>query len=155
MENKEIEGIIERISTDYQIQKGTVTKYYEMLKAYPIFYDEDAEMCLELLCQERSTAEHLFQVYVTECLKNGVHVDPRNSDVDTVQQSVEKVIKEVYSEYFEEMRRYNGSSLVEDLGQYDVMEREEVRDEALLKYWYDMEDIREKGKEKEKQKKRK
>jgi len=155
MTEEELNNIIDIIADEYESRRQTIINYYLLLKQYPMFKEEDLEECLELLCQKRSTAESSWQIYVAKCIQRREKIDPKTSGIDTIQQSAEKVLREVYPDYFEEMARHRALSIVEDLGEYDVMERDEVAEEAFWKYALDIEDMREKDREKNKKEKEK
>ncbi len=136
-----IEEIIAVLSADYGVRPNTLRKYYEMLKEYPIFQEEDAMECLSIICEERipivTIAEEKFISDVT-----GLPTQKFRIRYKLIKDIIENTLRDVYPEYGDEVEKIAMSPIMYDEAEYDVMERDDQLDYLIDKYYDEADDIR-------------
>ena len=141
MLKEELDAIAERLSEEYEFQPSTIHRYYRLLNTYPVFYDDHAEECLELLCQERNSAELKYGKYLIEHKKNPEGAKEIRYDIDSLDSSIKKVLKIVYPDYYDQESIIFNTPRIYDANEYDIMEREELEFGMLNEYYNEIESM--------------
>lgn len=136
-----IEEIIENLAEEYGTRPQTLRNYYEILKEYPMFNDEDAMECLSIICAERiRTVVRTDDKFISDV--TGLPVQKFKARTKSIKEIINDALLEVYPEYYDAEERFSISSVMYDETEYDVMEREDQLENMVSQYYDEADDIR-------------
>jgi len=141
MSEEELNNIVDRLAEEYEFKKSTIRRYYRLFKKYPMFCDEDAEVCLELLCQSRNEAEATYRAYLAKCKTKSEADSEISYNVDSLTSSMAKILLEVYPDYYYTEDKDFIKSIIYDENEYDIMERDEYVEDVRDVYIKEKHDI--------------